>query len=500
MLPEAAWLLAIVGLSLVLRALLFAGVWDPDDYMYAKVANDVRVGLYEPADWYALRPSVFLPVAASFALFGVGDLSACAWPILASTLALVAFFVLLRRLESPHVALLACALLATSPGFLFRGSALRPDAIVLLAWVAAAAALVEADVRSATRERLPWLAACAGFAFLGHLARLSTLPLFGVFVLAYWALRGRFRPDWLLVPALLLVGLFAEALWAHAAAGDPLARLNLLQDYFRDRTYALRPGWYAAPTAIDLLRVRGEPAGVWLALPLLAIVAAGVLRARRLPWMLLAWGVGWWLYLEFGSTSLSRFQPPFKEGRYLLPLLLPACATLAWCLDATFRGRGDGSAAGSRAWRGVAVAAGLALLAGGAAFAIRPVPRPVLKHVASDPALVREALVPFERAASLLRVAPGTVYLSPGREPRRWARAVAFHLGYPAGGPEDARAVVPGSPFVVLPRAASFQAVERGYVLRLERPGAPAPQRPDWLLVSREPGPGYRFALYRVGR
>ena len=120
-----------------------------------------------------------------------------------------------------------------------------------------------------------------------------------------------------------------------------------------------------------------------------------------------------------------------------------------------------------------------------------------LPHTATDPALVRAQVQPYRDAATRLQQLPrGAIHLRPGREDARWARAVAFYLGYAWGDADRAS----GVPFVEAPRG-GLRAVRTGYVMRREskEPDRVFPTPPTWREVFRGSHRTYYAVLYQVG-
>jgi hypothetical protein len=479
---------ACAGLWAVTSAWLFAGVWDPDDYLYARYANDWRIGAVALHDWYAPRVAVTLPAAAAFALFGVSDLSACAWPLLASAGTLVALFACVRRLHGEPAAWVAAALLATSPGFAFRGAALRPDAVLCFGLFGALAAWLEAEARPRGAARAGWLVLCGALAFVAHLARELALPLLGAFWLAYAAVTRSVRRDQAIAAAALLVLLALEAAWLARETGDPSFRFSVLSEYARGKDYPLRFGAYVAPLFQDWLRSARPLPVAWLAVPALVLACACAL-ARRAPLLLLAWVLVGWLALELAPSQLAPYRPAFKEARYALPLVPLLAALTAFAITALFARRG--------APRAVAIAVCAALVLGGLARAARAPQQRVLDALFTDGARLAAAQQPYRELANRLRSAPpGVVHVPPGLDGARVARAVAFHLGYPDDGSRDPGALVPGMAFVPM-RGRGATLGTSGYAILRVAPGQHP--RPGWHELARSADGNRALALYALG-
>jgi len=143
---EALALAAILVAAAVLRFWAFGGVQFAhlgDDGRYVAVAQNLANGFAPSGDaeWFAGRVAFLWPVAGLFRVFGAGDVTAVAWPLAGSLLAVAAAWLVGRRGAGTRVGLIAAAIVAATPMEALMATRLRPDAlmcgfIALAVWAA----------------------------------------------------------------------------------------------------------------------------------------------------------------------------------------------------------------------------------------------------------------------------------------------------------------------------------------------------------------------------
>lgn len=125
------WFLLIFCFAGGIRILLYAGVSPSDDLSMANIAASiVEDGFRLPTSHYALRVGLTVPLAAVFAMFGVGESQLAALPLFFSLLGIGLAFAIGRQLAGPHAGLLAAVILAVFP---LDGGLCKPDDVEDLA-------------------------------------------------------------------------------------------------------------------------------------------------------------------------------------------------------------------------------------------------------------------------------------------------------------------------------------------------------------------------------
>ncbi len=324
-----------------------------DPLAYAQYAYNLAHGSFALKDNYAFahRLPVVAPVALSYSIFGLGALPSVLWLHLLA-LAQVGFVILLgMRLLDRTTGLLAGLLLAIAPLDVIYANFLTPD-LVLAAFCTGAVGswlLGTEGSPPGAGTRWLWCSLSGPFLVLAVLTRMYAGILL-VFFAVHWIWRRR---GWSAPLA--------------AIAGAAVAVLPMAWLYARETGNALYPiavqpssfGGQVVPHGLQLhyyfwhlLHPRSQ-AGLFGAL-WLGTTAYSLVRPNRERLLLLLWIVPLFLYLQFGSMSLTAYQPVWKTIRYLTPLFAPF-SLLAASLLVGF-GRGD-VLGGLTRWRPLATRA-----------------------------------------------------------------------------------------------------------------------------------------------
>ncbi len=317
--PGAGGLFQARLLVAVVAAVTLPGVWASslqgcDEAYYAQMAR----GMLETGDWWVPRydgtppfdkpPLLMWLVAASFRLFGVGDLQA-RLPLLLLGAALP--FALWVGVPGPaRGRFVAAATLATTLLYVQLQHMVMTDLVAFAGLVAFAMAVLRADEGSSWG----WLAGLG----LG-VAALAKGPLAGLFVLAslpFAASRpaGLLRTGFLarMLPGLLPPAVWYTLLWREF--GGRFLEVHFGVFLFRLAAQGIAPESPLGP-AFYLV------SGLWRFLPWWPFVPAAVVvgwaRARSGD-RVAAWSL-WFLGTYFSAISLLRT----KTDHYALPLALP---------------------------------------------------------------------------------------------------------------------------------------------------------------------------------
>ena len=218
-----AVLVALVSAALL--AVTWVGFIESDDLEYARSAAlwlDAFPHLGQ-SHW-GLRHLIVLPVAASFAVFGRGEVALVLPTILyaAGIIAMTGFCV--RRIAGSLAGVLAALLVATLPVFATGASIVYsdiPEAFFVLASLWA--------YYFATQSRNATLFLLSGiFAGCAFITRETTIALLALYLVLFLAAPRRIL-DFVSMAAgcLLIIGL--DFAWLWAASGDPLWRMHISQ-------------------------------------------------------------------------------------------------------------------------------------------------------------------------------------------------------------------------------------------------------------------------------
>ncbi len=252
--------------------------------------------------------------------------------------------------ERPQRALLAVALVAFLPQYLFLHSAVSNDPLVILLASAGLYQLLRVWLHGGGRRALLMLGVTAGLALLSKTAGLLLLVYAACFAwLVRWRRTGRplaalAAALWVVAPALLLGGWLLLRNWQ--LYGDPTAANQFVRLAGGDRGYSVAevlaesPGLlYSAIAVFGWFNVRAPSwiYAAWGALVALAVTSIALRLARagapgRERLLLAALLAGWPLLVYAGLFSFM-LRTPAAQGRLLFPALLPAALGLAAGLD-----------------------------------------------------------------------------------------------------------------------------------------------------------------------
>jgi len=320
-----AAILLVVLLAVALRLYGMTGNITFDSVVYAQDAYNLLKGTFNLAtdSWYSHRLPVFVPVAMSYAVFGVGNLSTNLWPMLLSLLQVLAVLWVGRRLFGAETAILATVFMAMIPLDVIYAGVLAPDA-VLAALLTFSAAFWILGLEGRDRPSGLYLALSGVFCALACDARAYAL-LIVVFFAGYALLRRiglRTLLWWVLGFALVVLPL---AVVYARVTGDPLLPIRAMSAFYGESEHAQGVGLLAYPL---LVLKPGSFTGLF-ALFFAAAAVWALARPTRQRWILLGWIAPVLLYLQFGSMSLTSYVPVFKRVRFLTPLLAPGALLLA---------------------------------------------------------------------------------------------------------------------------------------------------------------------------
>lgn len=259
-------------------------------------------------------------------------------------------------------ALLAVAMVAFLPQFLFVHGAVTNDALITLLAAAALWQLLHVWLHGVTRRRLLLLGITAGLAILTKTAGLLLLA-YTIVVLLLLAWREQ-RPKtaisaalYVFLPAALIGGWLLYRNWL--LYGDPTAANQFVRVAGGDRGYGLAdalaemPGlWTSLFAVFGWFNVRAPQWVYWLWNGLVALSLAGAVPRRGLlrenrekgvadengsfregsrrwiPWLLVAWAL-----IVYVGLLAFMLRTPAAQGRLLFPALAPLALGFAYGLS-----------------------------------------------------------------------------------------------------------------------------------------------------------------------
>lgn len=261
----------------------------------------------------------------------------------------------------PARALLAVAMTAFLPQFLFLHSAITNDALITLLAAAAVWQVLYVWLRGATRRRLLLLGITIGLAILSKTAGLLLLAYAaGALLLLAWRQR---RPAtalslllYVVLPAVLLGGWLLVRNWL--LYGDPTAANQFVQlaggsrDYTFIDAMAETPGlWTSLFAVFGWFNVRAPEWVYWVWNGLVVTALIGAIWQGRLPGAgsataadgnapserqrrrLVPWLLAVWTLMVYGGLVSFMLRTPAAQGRLLFPALTPLALGFAYGLS-----------------------------------------------------------------------------------------------------------------------------------------------------------------------
>jgi len=366
-------LAGLVALAIGLRVAFFVGLasGDPQDdgVYYGNALALAREGprylerfrdlpadfLANPIDQFHVRPMVTYPIAASFVLFGPGEVQATLWALVCSILTVLVVYRLGDLTGGPPVAALAAFLCAVYPLEVINGTRILSDVQLGLFSATALWLLVESKRRTTPRLWCLLSGAAAGGAYLANGRGLMILAaVVGSATLLAATRRASWKaPLWCLAGFGVVFSI--EAAVYGVTTGDPLLNYHIHAGastfkYLHEQVSTLDWGWLQVhftngrPLELSARASRAfasptDQLGWYFYLFAVAALFSLVQQRHRL---LVVFAAGLFVYLDFGPVRIAidwgrwqlHYMMVFKQERFLLMLTAPLVVIAASFLRA----------------------------------------------------------------------------------------------------------------------------------------------------------------------
>ncbi|MFQ5490009.1 MAG: glycosyltransferase family 39 protein, partial [Phycisphaerae bacterium] len=319
------WLLLILVWAGGWRALFLQGWAASDDAVYVSCAIALSQGELltfdgQPlVDNRAARVSYLSAVAAWMALFGKSDTALCSLDVVCGVASLAALYWVGSLTGGRRVGLWAAGLKAVYPPDLVYNGLVFPDHFGLLFVLLAMGAFLTVLLRQSKRV-WPWILA-GGFAMAVAVSARESAFLLGL-ALPVVGLLASGRRGLTLGVAVGAAGLAffsLDFIVLHAATGDWLYRVHAAQASFgQGGLHHQGFSWGKLLYYPYTLLVRQSATGLYGWLLLAGLIWALGRRPRYR--LVLIWTALSWLFMEFGSTSPTSYQPMPKGIRLMAPM------------------------------------------------------------------------------------------------------------------------------------------------------------------------------------
>jgi 4-amino-4-deoxy-L-arabinose transferase-like glycosyltransferase len=333
--PAWQMYLGLFVCALAVRLACFTGLIASDDLDYFEYARQIAEGQYTPVpSHWAVRFGVIVPVGVIYRIFGVSEWTTVAFPLAASALSVVLLALVTRTLLGTRAAIVAALLLATFPLHIRWASILVPEPILGFH------ALVAVFTHVRLRARRPIVAGLLTGVFIGF-AYLTKEPaaFIGAALFLEAAITRRFTQAAAIAAGLLSV-VAVEHTYYVATTGDWLFRLHSIAEHNTSVPQSNHPEGHAVPFDLYYRLFKAYPRQMLIPNEhfglhsLVAVIGTAVAAVRfrrdRRVWLLLLWAGVPWLYMNFGSSSLTRYITVPPSARYLDFVYPPLFVLTAW--------------------------------------------------------------------------------------------------------------------------------------------------------------------------
>ncbi|WP_447979317.1 ArnT family glycosyltransferase [Candidatus Nitrospira bockiana] len=322
---RASWhcFLLILAGYVFIRVVFYQGIIPSDPLGYIEYARQMVEGGFKlEYHHYNTRFAITIPVAASFALFGIHEASTVLWPLLCSITSLYILFRMGAALFGSRAALLACGLLTALPLDIALSLQILPEPVLTAMLSISVWCFMKGYGENDSVRSSLWLFV-AGLAVWGaysaKILGILMAPILLTYVLIERLPIGRMV--W------LLAGLFAllipEYGFYYLKAGDLLFPFHAVDTVHNMQAILVGQDFVTriVKTYPSMTMLPSIHFGITF-LCVYAAVAYGLSDWRRTG-LLLLWFGALFVFNVVGSTSVSRYVFLPAEARYLHPVMIP---------------------------------------------------------------------------------------------------------------------------------------------------------------------------------
>lgn len=329
---KSKWYLAFILLfALVIRIIFFQGVGTSDALLNTLYANDISKGIFPSNENQAnARIGLLIPVSMLYSIFGVNNLSSGVLPLIISLLGILLIFLFGKMLFSEKTGLIAAFLLAVFPLDVLYATRFMSD----LPSAVFSAFSVYLFLRAEKEQKLKalFLYAFSGISFgiAFSIREMAVLTL--LFYIGYIIYNRKIRLAYAAI-SIGFLSIFALELYFFAVhTGNPFYRFSSLSSYYSDAVkFHNFYGRLSFPNfflAYPYIIFSDMQLGYFYAFIALAIIYCLVNRKKETN-LLIVWIMLIYFYLNFGSSSLTSYEPFLAVSRYLHYISIPSLLLLA---------------------------------------------------------------------------------------------------------------------------------------------------------------------------
>ncbi len=328
----------IALLALLVRFIFFHGISPSDQYTYSKVAFDIVQGNWNPGYYFeqTTRWGLLFPLALSYKLLGVNDLSSVLFPLLTSLGTVATGYFLAGFLGGMRAAILTGLALAFFPLEVIYASQPMADSPLSFWLLLSLYFFVRADSATELKHNRKFYLYCGialGLAYATKIIALLIAPFF-LFLLI---IKRKIQWQWSWIGVGFLIIFLFEFGFFRYVIGDGLYRFNLIRnDHASNLVLSAAGTGFNHETWIYLY---------WMFLDFhtvgLAFIILGLLILRRICvfsfsperivsnyWILILWSGVLCFILSFYPQTVKPYLSIYKIEAYILVFSAPLLVAL----------------------------------------------------------------------------------------------------------------------------------------------------------------------------
>jgi 4-amino-4-deoxy-L-arabinose transferase-like glycosyltransferase len=317
-------LIAFITILVLHHFTSYLGHYGYDDMQYAKLANDLSNGIFNPENHFSYRLTLIGLTSLSYQLFGVNDFASALPALLVSVGSLLLIFIILRK-EKPTIIALGLVFFSLDFWSLFYSDKLMPDVFVAFSVLLSLFFIYEFKFRKTKISTGVYAFAAAFAVFLGFNSKGTILLFFPL--LAYFFIIDLFhkkdRKFWALFIGYSLVLVAGYFVFWQINSGNALARFTAItqNSYLNLCSYSEQPFIFTLKRisyGLVLLFISGA-----LAVPFIFLAGAGTVKKevwffRDEKSFFMSSAVILVLSSNLMSISLSSYSPMCLDPRHYL--------------------------------------------------------------------------------------------------------------------------------------------------------------------------------------
>ncbi len=312
----------IIIAALALRLIFFIGsrYWEADSFCYWNIAAMIMetgfknifqyASIAKVSQSFAFRFSVILPNTLFFSLLGVNEVSAHLWPLICSLGEVVLIFYLGRLLFDEDVGILAAGLLAFYPIHVVYSTVLTAD--LILSFFLGLSVFCFLKGLTEETKKILYYGLSGFFIFLAYTTK-AYAPLIYIVLLCFMLLYKKYEKLQLIALVSFLFLLVLLYLYYYVDHGSFFFHWQTLKRYSGHKTAYL---FFYLTNLFPIVTGRNlvNESGVFPYFVLMATIVI-LLKKHKPAYPVISWLLILYLYMEFGSMSLTTYRMMHKEPR-----------------------------------------------------------------------------------------------------------------------------------------------------------------------------------------